>query len=587
MANQNSWKASAVSRRKIAELKFWESVSSLYGDSLDFTDFQYQGATASCFVSCIKHGSFKTKPTYLVNGYGCPSCGKEKIKEAAMGKRLGFDGFVSKAMEIHGNLYSYPEQEYVTNKDKVKIICSKHGEFWQKPNSHLSGKGCYECANDSKRARNSAVSALTKSGLLDRLIEANPSWEYDLSSFKGMAKNLRAICPEHGEFYSTPNNMLRNSGCPGCGERKMLAASAARKLTTEQWIERAKAVHGGKYLYCDTVYDPNGKIAVQCPKHGEFLTTSDHVYQATGCPRCSIHLSKSEDEIANLLKIYTEVDQRNRSLIKPLELDIFLPKHGVAIEYCGDYWHSHGDPASEKAGMAKHHKKYNLCAQMGIRLITIFESEWMGRRGAIKRILLNSIGKARGRLMARKCSVGRPTSAEARDFFELYHPQGGNGSGEHYALYHNGKIVACMRFALGANDRGVGAERSWTLSRYATRVNVVGGASRLFSAFREENDPDFVKSFSDNRYFEGEMYKRLGFELDAELPPDYMVWSHKVGLKPKSYYQRKFIPQRLLDHGIQDPFEPSTDNRTEAEMTYLMKCRRIYDCGKKRWVWRK
>ena len=587
MANKNSWKASAESRRKTAELKFWESVSNLYDGRLDFTGFQYQGSTSICFVSCVKHGPFKTKPTYLVNGYGCPTCGREKVKEAAFNKRLGFEGFVAKAKEAHGDLYSYPKQEYISNKNKLKIICSKHGEFLQKPDAHISGKGCPECANDAKRARNIVVSAITKESLLDRLIQSNQSWEYDLSSFKGMARNLKAVCPEHGQFYSTPNNMLRNSGCPGCGKKKMIAASTARRLTTEQWIEKAKIVHGEKYLYCDTIYDANGKMSVQCPKHGEFLTTSDHVYQATGCPRCSIHLSKAEDEIANLLKIYTKVEQRNRTIIKPLELDIFLPEHGVAIEYCGEYWHSYGDSEAEKLGMGKHYKKYALCAKMGIRLITIFESEWANRRNAIKRILLNSIGKTRGRLMARKCDIRRPQSAEAKNFFESYHPQGGNGNGEHYALYHKGKMVACMRFTLGANDRGVDSERVWTLSRYATRVNVVGGASRLFNAFLIERDPGVVKSFSDNRYFEGEMYKRLGFELESELPPDYMVWSSKIGLKPKSYYQRKLIPQRLCDHRIDDSFNPDEDKRTEAEMTYLMKCRRIYDCGKKRWVWRK
>lgn len=587
MPNEKSWKASASSRRKIAEVKFWQTVSSLYGESLDFTGFKYLGSNEPCFVSCVTHGPFKTKATYLVNGYGCPACGREKARQSSQKRRLGFDVFVAKAREVYGDLYTYPSQDYLSNKHKVKILCRRHGEFWQKPNAHLEGKGCPECANDGKRARNAIIKASTKDGLLDRLIQANPSWEYDISSFNGMAKNMRAICHDHGEFFSAPNNMLRNSGCRGCGERKMLEFSASRKLTTQQWIEKAKSVHGDRYLYCDTVYEPNGKMIVKCHKHGDFLATSDHIYQSNGCPRCSVHLSRGEDEIANLLKIYTPIEQRDRSIIAPFEIDILIPKHGLAIEYCGEYWHGHSDPDSERAGMNKHYKKYAMCAKAGIRLITVFESEWQNRRSAIKRILLNAIGKTKGKLMARKCTIGRPSAAEARQFFELYHPQGGNGNGEHYALYHKGKMVACMRFTFGANDRGDGAERVWTLSRYATRVGVSGGASRLFRAFLSEYEPDIVKSFSDNRYFGGKMYAALGFELEAELPPDYMVWSPKIGLRPKSHYQRKLIPQRLIDHKMADFFDPELDERTEAEMTYLMKCRRIYDCGKKRWVWRK
>lgn len=75
----------------------------------------------------------------------------------------------------------------------------------------------------------------------------------------------------------------------------------------------------------------------------------------------------------------------------------------------------------------------------------------------------------------------------------------------------------------------------WTLSRYATRITVVGGASRLFAAFLREHQPDVVKSYSDNRYFDGGLYERLGFRLDSELPPDYAVWHPWLGLRSKSH----------------------------------------------------
>ncbi len=144
-----------------------------------------------------------------------------------------------------------------------------------------------------------------------------------------------------------------------------------------------------------------------------------------------------------------------------------------------------------------------------------------------------------------------------------------------------------MRFAIGNNDRGAGAkDRVWTLSRYATSVTVAGAASRLFRAFLRDEKPDQVKSFSDNRLFEGGMYGRLGFVLEQEIDPDYQVWSQKVGLRPKSHYQRRVIQKRLNEHGIDERFDHEADPRTEMEMTYLMGARRIYDCGKKRWVWR-
>lgn len=143
-----------------------------------------------------------------------------------------------------------------------------------------------------------------------------------------------------------------------------------------------------------------------------------------------------------------------------------------------------------------------------------------------------------------------------------------------------------MRFALGANDRGNNANRVWTLARYATRVNILGGASKLFKAFVKDEQPELIKSFSDNRYFSGGMYEQLGFTMELESQPDYQVWSQKLGLKPKTYYQRRTLQKRLNDHNINETYDSETDSRTEKEMTYIMGAGRIYDCGKKRWVWK-
>jgi hypothetical protein len=294
--------------------------------------------------------------------------------------------------------------------------------------------------------------------------------------------------------------------------------------------------------------------------------------------------SRAEQELFRFVSIFAKAYSRNRTLLKPKELDIYVPDHQLAIEYCGMYWHSAKTPEESLKIRHKHFEKSYLCSQKGVRLITLYESEWKEHRYAIKRLIRNALGKTKGRLMARKCSLGPVSHSQAREFYDKYHPQGGEGSGEHYGLYWKGKLVACMRFTFGANDRG-SSGRVWTLTRYATRIIVAGGASRLFKAFLEEHRPDEVKSFSDNRFFSGAMYRALGFRLEEDLDPDYMVWSPKIGLRPKSHYQRRLLPKRLQEHGLGDTFDPATDPRTEAEMTYLMGCGRIFDCGKKRWSW--
>jgi hypothetical protein len=61
-------------------------------------------------------------------------------------KRTTTSQFIAKAKSIHGDKYDYSKVKYEKSSIKVCITCPKHGEFWQTPNSHLSGKGCLKCS---------------------------------------------------------------------------------------------------------------------------------------------------------------------------------------------------------------------------------------------------------------------------------------------------------------------------------------------------------------------------------------------------------------------------------------------------------
>jgi len=410
-------------------------------------------------------------------------------------------------------------------------------------------------------------------------------FDYSLVRYVDAKTPVEIICQEHGSFWQSPTNHILGKGCPKCKH----AATGVRCLKSpDTFVEDAQAVWGSRFDYSATVYaGARMPLSIRCPQHGLFQQIAgSHLQGKMGCTKCNHMKSAPEDALAAYLARFTTVIPRDRTLVGPKEIDIYLPDCNLAVEYCGMYWHSHGSTEAAKRDKLKHAEKHRLCAEKGVRLITLYETEWLERPATVKRMLRNAVGATRGKLMARKCAVGKPTAQEARAFYESYHPQGGAGSGEHYGLYYRGKLVACMRFTFGGNDRGAGAKgRQWTLSRYATRLPVAGAASRLFKAFVGEHAPPTVKSFSDNRWFSGGMYEQLGFALEAEVAPDYQVWSPKIGLRPKPHYQRRLLPKRLEEHSIADVFDPDTDPRTEADMTYLMGARRIYDCGKKRWVW--
>jgi hypothetical protein len=369
--------------------------------------------------------------------------------------------------------------------------------------------------------------------------------------------------------------------------RKRVLETEGREVTSfnrlplAKALQRLAATHQGRIEYVADYSGVAEPARFRCTMHDTVFSALPHnvLRGANPCTRCNHMKSQGEDEIFRFLQIFCNAEQRNRTVLKPRELDIYAPP--IAVEYCGEYYHSLWGRGGDTQ---KHYTKYQQCKDKGLRLLTIYESEWKTRKPVIKRLLRNAVGAAKGSVMARRCELRHVPFDEAQSFFEAYHPQGGRGNGEHYGLYWNGRLVACMRFSFGVNDRGR-SERAWTLSRYATRIRVVGGASRLWAAFLREHQPTLVKSFSDNRYFEGGMYEKLGFRLDEELAPDYMIYQPKLGLLPKSAFQRRNIPKRLQELGIADSYDPATDPRSERDMLGIMRAGRLYDCGKKRWVW--
>lgn len=83
--------------------------------------------------------------------------------------------------------------------------------------------------------------------------------------------------------------------------------------------------------------------------------------------------SKIEKLIVDNIKSYYKetIIENSRQIIKPYELDIFLPKKNIAIEFNGTYYHS-----TEMGTDKKYHlQKSLLCKKQNIRLIHIYEFE--------------------------------------------------------------------------------------------------------------------------------------------------------------------------------------------------------------------
>lgn len=306
--------------KKLTTEEFIKKAKKIHKNKYDYSKVEYINNRTKVCIICPKHGEFWQIPASHLNGCGCNTCGNELTKEK---ETLSKEEFIEKSKKVHGEKYDYSKVEYKGIQTKVCIICPIHGEFWQRPSDHLNNHGCDYCGGSAKLTTEEFVEKAKK-------IHGD-KYDYSKTEYKGTKEKVCIICLEHGEFWQTPSDHLRGKGCSICGGN--------RKLTTEEFVERAKKIHGDKYDYSKVLYDGmEKKVCIICPIHGEFWQTP-HNHLKYGCFKCSD--SKLEATVREILEknnINFE-EQKSFDWLKykqSMYLDFYLPEYNVAIECQGE-----------------------------------------------------------------------------------------------------------------------------------------------------------------------------------------------------------------------------------------------------------
>lgn len=93
-------------------------------------------------VKCKVCGYIRQTTSSNILRFGCNNCAIQRVSDS---QRLIKEDFIKRAIEIHGNFYDYSKVNYKSYNSKVEIICPIHGSFWQTPGHHLSGQHCPKC----------------------------------------------------------------------------------------------------------------------------------------------------------------------------------------------------------------------------------------------------------------------------------------------------------------------------------------------------------------------------------------------------------------------------------------------------------
>lgn len=417
-----------------------------------------------------------------------------------------------------------------------------------------------------------AVRPETQARLLQKADEVHGSkYDYSRVHYKGWDQKVTILCPDHGSFEQLLVVHARGHGCPKCSAERL---GTQRRSSNESFIKKARALHGARYDYSKVSYvTAQDSVSILCPQHGLFLQRANDHLSGYGCPTCGRASSLAEEEIADFLHglgIET-VHRRDRNLLAPRELDLYVEEAALAIEYCGLHWHS------DAVNRNRYHllEKHLACEKQGIRLITLFEDEWLTQQCKVKAILRHILGRSERGCYARKAFIAQIPWSEARVFLDRHHLLGAGGPGfTSVGAFSGTELVGVMTFGLPANEQG--STHTVEMKRFVTDGrNNPGLASRMFRWSVRQYNLSRVSAFVDRRWFTGTFKRISGFEVVGQTAPS-LWWTRRA----VRYHRRFTTKQKLLEL-----YPEMSPRMSKLDMMRSLGYSRIWDCGKLKLEW--
>ena len=409
--------------------------------------------------------------------------------------------------------------------------------------------------------------------------ELAKQWHHKLNSdslpsmfMPGSGKKVWWQCDKGHEWEAKITDRNRGGGCPYCNRSKVLTGfndlSTSNPLIAKQWHSTKNADLKPENVLAGT----SRKIWWRCDKGHEWETKCSDRNFGYGCPSCSTHVSKAEEDVAIYVAFLLpkiQIKLNDRSIASPYELDIYIPDKKIAIEFNGLYWHS------EKKGKDKtyHYNKWLACKEKNIQLIQIWEDDYKRNPELIKNMLAHKLGVSQQeKVYARKTVAKILNKKQADDFLNKNHIQGSVDARLRYGLFYNDELVSVILLKTESKTKG----ETLNLLRYATSKNVVGGFTKLMKHVEKENpNAKDIITFSDNNVSNGGLYLNNGFVEAGIIKPDYMyvangVRNHKFGYRLKRFKN--------------DPNLQWVEGYTEKELAELNKLLRVWDSGKVKYI---
>lgn len=271
---------SNASKNSYSKETFIQKAREKHGNKYDYSLVEYQNKEKKVLIICPDHGEFWQRAGSHMSGKGCNAC---KYVLHSQQTSLGTEEVIRRAMEVHGGTYSYPEQEISNTRDKLHIICKKHGSFYQNAGNHIRfAHGCPKC----KAEKHTASRSFDFEVFLDRSKRLHgDKYDYSKVIYKNSNSPVEIICKEHGSFFQTPHSHWDGRQCPKCSQ---IALTESQRYNKDIFITKSQETHGDRYCYDHVDYvDSVTKVVIGCEEHGSFKMTPSSHWAGQGCPECA------------------------------------------------------------------------------------------------------------------------------------------------------------------------------------------------------------------------------------------------------------------------------------------------------------
>jgi len=327
-------------------------------------------------------------------------------------------------------------------------------------------------------------------------------------------------------------------------------------------------------------------ITAKCDKNHKYVIHR-HIlknrikYKTEICTVCnpigSFSTSGYEKQFESFIKEYYDKNilLNDRKILRPRELDIYIPELKLAFEFNGLYWHNELNKENDY-----HLNKTEMCEKQDIQLIQVWEDDWIYKQNIIKSIILNKLCKTTNRIYARNCEIKEINDNKLiKEFLDENHIQGFIGSKIKLGLFYNNELISLMTFgnhriAMGKKET---QEGEYELLRFCNKLNtnIIGGASKLFNYFIKTYKPNQVITYADRSFSQGNLYKQLGFEFINKTEPNYYYIIDGI-----RHHRFNFRKDKLVREGY-------NKDKTEHEIMIERKLYRIYDSGNLKFIYNK